>query len=49
MQFAHGRIAQLAMVTESNLVYFFLCILMIFEKSPIFQSSESSLFKGRLR
>ena len=49
MRFVHGRIAQLAMVTESNLVYFFQCILMVFEKSPIFQSAESSLFKGRLR
>ena len=31
MQFVHGRIAQLAMVTRSNLVYLFNYILVIFE------------------
>jgi len=33
MQFVHGRIAQLAIDTDSNLVYLFHGILNIFEKS----------------
>ncbi len=48
MQFVHGRIAQLSIVTDSNLVYLLHCILNIFEKF-IFQSSKSSLFKDRLQ
>ena len=31
MQFVHGRIAQLAIVTNSNLVYLLHCSLNIFE------------------
>ena len=33
MQFVHGRIAQLAIVTEFNLVYPIRCILIVFENS----------------